>query len=279
MRNRREPRGIFFALLLVVFVTVSLAFTLLPFVLLLIESVTPPNTGLLDPTRYQPGNFSFANYRRLLELGDVTRFFINSLAHALGYTALSLVLNSLAAYAFARIVFPGRDRLFTFLVLTMMVPSQVIMIPIFLIVKSFGMLNTYLGLIVPGCAHVYGIFTLRQFMLEIPRDLFDAARVDGCGEFQVFRHIALPLCRPMLATLAVTSFIYTWDQFLFPLVIMQDEAMFTLPVALVSLANRFAGDWGVVLAGGVVTALPALLVFALGQRYYVAGITAGAVKK
>ncbi|EKD82181.1 MAG: hypothetical protein ACD_39C01441G0001 [uncultured bacterium] len=160
----------------------------------------------------------------------------------------------------------------------MMIPSQVIMIPVFVIVKSLGLLNSYLGLIVPGCAHAFGIFAIRQFMLDLPDEIFEAARTDGCNDFDLFMHIAMPLCRPIIASLAVTSFIYTWDQFLYPLVIMQDEPMFTLPVALVSLTSQHFGRWGMLLAGGLVTAVPSLIVFMLAQRAYVAGVTGGSAK-
>lgn len=281
------------------FLVISLGITMLPFFWMVSEALTDSGAGFyradtspgpgqdggaaspkaIPEGEYGKGGVSLDSFRRLFEIGDVSQFMANSMVHALGYTLLSLTLNSLAAYAFARIAFPGRDRLFTLLILTMMIPSQVIMIPVFMIVKSLGLLNSYLGLIIPGCAHAYGIFTMRQFIRDIPDEIFEAAKVDGCGDFDIFLRIALPLSQPILATLSVTSFVYTWDQFLFPLVIMQDEPMFTLPVALVSMTSNHSGKWGVLLAGGILTALPSLIIFLLSQRAYISGITAGAVKK
>ncbi len=267
-------RAIFF---LYLFIAVGLA--VLPFAIMLLEALAPQNYDLPILQRYQPQNWSMYSFKRLFEIGDFYRFVLNSSVHAFGYTILSLVLNAMAAYAFARLTFPGRERMFSFLVLTMMIPGQVIMIPVFLVVKSLGLLNSYLGLILPGCAHAFGILAMRQFMLDLPDEIFEAARIDGAGDFDIFTRIVWPLCRPIFASLAVTSFIYTWDQFLYPLIIMQDEPMFTLPVALISLTNKSFGHWGVLLAGGIVTAVPSLLVFLLAQKAYVAGITSGAVKK
>ncbi len=272
--NRRLLReGLFFAFLLF-----TLAITMLPFIFMTAEAIAPVTETNSSAWRYLPGQWSIQSFRQLFETGNIPRFALNSLIHSFGYTFLSLIINALAAFAFARMVFPGRDRLFLMLILTMMIPGQVIMIPVFIIVKTLGMLNSYLGLIVPGCAHAFGIFAIRQFMLDLPDEIFEAARTDGCSDSELFLHIALPLCRPILASLAVTSFIYTWDQFLYPLVVMQDEPMFTLPVALVSLTSKHFGRWGVLLAGGVITAIPSLLVFMLAQRAYVSGVTAGAVK-
>jgi len=272
-RQRLFKETLFFG-----FLACTLAVTMLPFIFMSAEALAPSPLVSVEGSRYLPQNWSLDSFRHLLEVGDVWRFAMNSMIHAFGYTFLSLLLNSLAAFAFARMVFPGRDRLFTMLILAMMIPGQVIMIPVFVIVKSLGMLNSFAGLIIPGCAHAFGIFAVRQFMLDLPDEIFDAARTDGCSDFDLFVHIAMPLCRPILASLAVTSFIYTWDQFLYPLVIMQDEPMFTLPVALVSLTSQHFGSWGMLLAGGVVTALPSLIVFILAQRAYVAGITGGSSK-
>ena len=252
LKSRLLREGLFFA-----FLVFTLAVSMLPFIFMSAEAIAPATDAAQSSGlgRYLPGQWSLQSFRQLFEIGDVPRFALNSLVHSFGYTFMSLLINSLAAFAFARMVFP-----------------------VFVIVKSLGMLNSYLGLIVPGCAHAFGIFAIRQFMLDLPDEVFDAARTDGCSDTGLFIHIALPLCRPILASMAVTSFIYTWDQFLYPLVIMQDEPMFTLPVALVSMTSKHFGRWGVLLAGGVVTAIPSLIVFMLAQRAYVSGVTAGAVK-
>ncbi len=261
-----------------VYLALALSLTMLPFLMMMLETLATADLDQPMWQRYHPLSWSLDSFIHLFELSNFNRFIFNSSVHALGYTLLSLFLNSLAAYAFARVVFPGRDRLFSLLILTMMIPGQVVMIPVFMVVKSLGMLNSFMGLILPGCAHAFGILAMRQFMLDLPDEIFEAAVLDGASDFDIFRKIVWPLCRPIYASLAVTSFIYTWDQFLYPLVIMQDENMFTLPVALVSLTSKAYGHWGVLLAGGIVTALPSLVVFLIAQRAYVAGITGGSVK-
>lgn len=262
-------------LLFALFLAVSLCATLLPFAWMALESVAPPIKEGAGAWRYLPSAWRLDHYRELFARADVPRFLFNSLVFALGLTSLSLLLNTLAAYAFARVRFPRRERLFALLVLTMMVPSQVTLIPVFLILRSLGLLNTHLGLILPGAAHVYGILMVRAFLRDLPDDLFEAARIDGCTEFTIYRRIALPLCRPILATLAVTSFVNTWNEFLLPLVVMQDERMFTLPVALASLNGQRYGEWGMMMAGAVVAALPSVAVFLIAQRQYLRGLSAG----
>ncbi len=263
--------GIAFAL----FLAASLAATLLPFAWMALESLAPPLSGGGGAARYLPARWSTAHYATLASLGDIPRFIMNSLIYAAGLTALSLLLNALAAYAFARVEFPRRDRLFTLLVLTMMVPSQVTLIPVFLILRGLGLLNSHLGLILPGAAHVYGMLMVRNALRDLPDELFEAARIDGCSEWQIFRRIALPLARPILATLAVTSFVNTWNEFLLPLVVMQDEPMFTLPVALAAINAQSYGRWGPMMAGAVIAALPSFLVFLAAQRHYLRGLTQG----
>lgn len=269
-RARRLP----FAL----FVAASLAATLLPFAWMALESVAPPLSEGFGLHRHLPAAWRLDHYRDLFARAPVPRFLWNSLVFALGLTTLSLLFNTMAAYAFARIEFPRRERLFALLVLTMMVPSQVTLIPVFLILRSLGLLDTHLGLILPGAAHVYGILMVRSFVRDLPDELFEAARIDGATEFTIYRRIALPLCRPILATLAVTSFVNTWNEFLLPLVVAQDESSYTLPVALASLHAQHSGAWGMMMAGAVVAALPSTLVFLLAQRQYLRGLTAGSGK-
>lgn len=260
------------------FLAASLAATLFPFAWMGLESLAPPLAAGGGAARYLPPAWSGANYAALASLGDIPRFLLNSVIYAGGLTLLSLLLNSLAAYAFARVAFPRRDRLFTLLVLTMMVPSQVTLIPVFLILRGLGLLNTHLGLILPGAAHVYGMLMVRNFLRDLPDELFEAARIDGCTELAIWRRVALPLCRPILATLAVTSFVNTWNEFLLPLVVMQDETMFTLPVALAAINGQAYGRWGPMMAGAVVAALPSFLVFLAAQRHYLRGLTQGSGK-
>lgn len=204
--------------------------------------------------------------------------FLNSVIVAAGVTFLSLLVNALAAFAFAKLNFAGREKLFALLLLTMMVPGQVTMMPVFIILKSLGLLNSYLGLIIPGCASIFAIFMLRQFMRDIPDELIDAARIDGCSDFRVFFNIVLPLCKPALVTLLIFNFMGAWNEFLWPLIVMIKEERYTLPVALANLNGQFGTDWGILMAGSVVVVAPVIIVFLIAQKHYIEGITAGAVK-
>jgi multiple sugar transport system permease protein len=153
------------------------------------------------------------------------------------------------------------------------------MLPLFLLMKSFGLVNTYWGVIIPGMASIFGIFLIRQYALGIPEDLLDAARVDGASELRIYRSIVLPVIAPILATLAIWTFLATWNDFMWPLIVLSDERRFTLPVALASLSGEHVQDTELMMAGSVVTVLPVLLAFLVLQRYYVAGIMVGSVKE
>jgi len=184
----------------------------------------------------------------------------------------------MAAYSFAKLNFPGREKLFALLLLTMMVPGKVTMMPVFIILKSLDLLNSYIGLIFLGSASVYAIFMLRQFMYDIPDELLESARIDGCSEPRLFFYIVLPLCKPVIATLAIINFIGAWNELLWPLIIMIDEKMYTLPVALANLNGRYGSDQGIMMAGAVIVVVPIILIFLFVQKYYIRGITAGALK-
>jgi len=194
-------------------------------------------------------------------------------------TAIALLFNSLAGYAFAKLRFRFRAPLFRLLSAALVIPAQVSMLPLFLLVKELGLVNTYAGVIIPGMASVFGIFLIRQYALSIPDSLLDAARVDGAGELRIFVSIVLPVCRPILVTLGIFTFLGTWNDFLWPLVVLSDASMYTLPVALANLVGEHVQDVELMMAGAVVTILPPLLTLLWLQRYYVAGIMAGGVKE
>lgn len=261
------------------FICVSLVFTLFPFVWMVSTSFKSSGEIFTQTPTFIPTQPTLENYRNLLNAANLGRSCVNSFIFALGITILSLVCNAMAAYGFAKLSFPGREKLFALLLLTMMVPGQVTMMPVFLILKTLGLLNTFTGLIVPGIASVFGIFMLRQFMSEIPEEILEAARIDGCSEFRIFFSIMLPLCRPILATLAIFSFIGAWNEFFWPLIIMLREEMQTLPVALANLNGQFNTDWGLLMAGSVLVVVPVILVFLLAQKHYIKGIAAGGVKE
>jgi multiple sugar transport system permease protein len=191
---------------------------------------------------------------------------------------LSLLFNVSAGYAFAKLRFAGRDRLFKGLVGALVVPGQVAMVPLFLLLKQMGLVNTYGGVIVPALASIFGIFLVRQYALSIPDDLLEAARVDGASEFRIFRSIVVPVLKPIIVTLGVFTLLGTWNDFMWPLIVLTDRDLYTLPVALATLSREHVQDNELMMAGSVLTTLPVLLVFVALQRYYIEGLTAGSIK-
>jgi multiple sugar transport system permease protein len=222
---------------------------------------------------------TLAHYRTLFERLHVARALANSAGLALAVTAVSLVLNSLAGYAFAKLEFRGREPLFRTLLAALVIPGQVGMLPLFLGLKQLGLVNTYLGVVVPGLASVFGIFLVRQYARAIPQSLLDAARIDGASEFAIYRTLVVRLCRPVLVTLALFTFLGAWNDFLWPLVVLADEKRYTLPVALAALLGEHAQDTELMMAGAVLTVAPVLLLFLCLQRYYIESVAAGALKE
>lgn len=231
------------------------------------------------PPPFLPKHLTLDNYLALEERLHLGRYFLNSFIIASAVTVMSLLFNSMAGFAFAKYRFRGRDRLFRFLLSAMVVPAQVTMLPLFFMLKIFGLVNTYVGAIIPGLASVFGIFLIRQFAVSIPDSLIEAARIDGAGDFKVYRSIVLPLCRPILFTLALFTFMGTWNDFMWPLIVMTDDSKYTLPVAIANLSGEHVLDLELMMAGSVVTILPVLILFLLFQRHYVRGIMVGGVKE
>lgn len=218
------------------------------------------------------------NYRALFARTGMGRHLLNSLIVAGGVTGASLLFNTMAGYAFAKLHFRGRRRIFRGLLAALMIPAQVVMMPLFLLLKPLHLVNTHLGAIIPGAATVFGIFLVRQYARSIPDALLEAARIDGAGELRIFFQIVLPALRPVLATLAIFSFIGAWNDFMWPLIVLADQEMHTLPVALASLSRQHVQDNELMMAGSVVTVAPVLLLFLLLQRHYIQGLLLGGVK-
>lgn len=219
-----------------------------------------------------------AAFQRLVSTVPIWLWAFNSLVIALITTASNLLLGAMAGYAFAVKDAPGLRLLFWFCLATIMVPSQVTVIPLFLMASKMGLMNSYLGLVFPSLVSAFGVFLMRQFMAGIPRSLFEAARLDGCSEWMLFTRIALPMARPALAVLGLFSFTYSWNDFLWPLIVSNKRAMWTLPVGLASLKNEFNVDTSLLMAGASFAAIPMVLLFLGLQRHFVSGLTAGAVK-
>ena len=253
--------------------------TLLPLLWMLSASLMPTGQANRLPLQLLPDPPTLEHYRDLFSRLHLGRAFRNSFLVAAAITAISLVANSMAGYAFAKLRFRGRDRLFLILLATLVVPPQVGVLPLFLELRALGLVNSFGGVIVAGIATIFGIFLVRQFALGIPDEILDAARVDGASELRIFFTVVLPLLRPILLTLGVFTFLSAWNDFMWPLVVLTDEAKHTLPVALANLAGEHVQDTELMMAGAVVTLLPCLILFLALQRHYLEGILAGSVKE
>ncbi|HGY57474.1 MAG TPA: carbohydrate ABC transporter permease [Caldithrix abyssi] len=263
---------------LYLFLVVTSLITVMPFVWMLSASFMPTGDSSVFPPRLFPDTVTFAQYKALFFRLDMVTYFFNSLFLSVTITLVSLFLNSMAGYAFAKFRFHRRDKLFTFLLASMIIPAQVTMLPLFLMLKYMGVLNTYLAVIIPGLANIFGIFLIRQYVQSIPDSLVEAARIDGAGEFRIYLTIILPLAKPVLITLAIFTFLGTWNDFLWPLIALTDNTLYTLPVALANLMGEHSKDPELMMAGSVLTVLPVIVVFLALQKYYIRGIMSGGIK-
>ena len=255
------------------------ALTLFPLLWMVSASLMPTGEATAGGFRLLSSTPTLEHYRALFARLSLARALWNSTALSLAVTAIALVLDSMAGYAFAKLRFPGRDRLFAILLAALVIPAQVSMLPLFLLLKGLGAVNTYWGIVIPGMASVFGIFLIRQYALGIPDSILDAARVDGAGELRIYRSIGLALMMPILVTLAIFTFMGTWNDFLWPLIVLADSDRYTLPVALANLAGEHVQDTELMMAGAVLTVLPVMVLFVFLQKYYLAGIMAGGVKE
>ncbi|MGA0587878.1 carbohydrate ABC transporter permease [Dyella sp. KRB-257] len=238
----------------------------------------PGESGTLPPPLL-PAHATLDNYRMLFLRAGMGRYLANSLAVAGGITLLSLACNLMAGYAFAKLRFRGRAALFKGLLGALVIPAQVAMLPLFLLLKYLGLVNSYAGVVLPALASVFGIFLVRQYARGIPRELLEAARIDGAGEARIFVQIVLPLLKPIVVTLAIITFLTAWNDFMWPLIVLTGQEHYTLPIGLASLAREHARDTELMMAGAVITVLPVLALFLALQRYYLQGLLLGSVKR
>lgn len=253
--------------------------TLFPALWMVSASFMVPGEASTFPPKLLPAKATFEHYVTLFTRLNLWRYLVNSVIISLSVTVISLFFNSMAGYAFAKYRFAGRDRLFRFLVAEMVIPAQVTTLPLFLMLNKVGLINTYLGVIVAGMSTIYGIFLIRQFALSIPDSFIEAARMDGSSDFRIYWSIILPLCKPILITLAIFTFMGTWNDFLWPLIVLTDDSMYTLPVALANLTGEHVQDTELMMAGAVITILPVMLVFIAMQKYYISGIMSAGLKE
>ncbi|WP_333622492.1 carbohydrate ABC transporter permease, partial [Stenotrophomonas indicatrix] len=252
---------------LLVLALVSLA----PLLWMLSVSFMPQGEATHFPPPLLPSSITTHNYTELFARTGMGGNFANSLLVSLAITLGSLLLNTMAGYAFAKLQFAGRERLFQVLMAALVIPAQVAMLPLFLLMKQLGLVNSFGGVIVPALASVFGIFLVRQYARSIPDELLEAARIDGAGELRIFFQIVLPMLKPVLVTLAIFTFMGAWNDFMWPLIVLTDQEHYTLPVALATLSREHIMDVEMMMAGAVVTVVPVLALFLVLQRYYIQG--------
>lgn len=266
-------------ILLYTFLAITALITLIPFLWMISASLMNDGEASVFPPVFIPDYATLIQFQTLFVRLNATQNFLNSLFLSAIVTIVSLFFNSMAGYAFAKYRFVGKNKLFNLLLTSMIIPSQVTMLPLFLLLKYIGFINTYMAIIIPGLANIFGIFLIRQYCLSIPDSLIEAAKIDGAGDFEIYRKIILPLATPILVTLAIFTFLGTWNDFLWPLIVLTDDSMYTLPVALANLMGEHTKDPELMMAGSVVTIIPVIIVFLMLQKYYIKGIMMGSVKE
>ncbi|WP_286795649.1 carbohydrate ABC transporter permease [Microbacterium sp. UBA3394] len=277
--RRRRRRGFGPRALTYTVLTVGLVLWLIPFVWMLLGSLKTQGEILQRPPTWLPQNPTLENFAAWFGPLDFWQFFANSAIVAVFTVLGNLVFCSMVGYALAKMEFPGKRLLFLLVMVTLMVPGVVTFVPLFVMVSSLGLVNTYPALILPFVTAPVGVFLMRQFMLGIPEPLLEAARLDGAGEWRIFTRIVMPLCGPPLATLGILTFLSSWNNFLWPLVAAQTEEMYTLPVALsLYSTGQNATNYGLLLAGSVLVITPIIVLFVFLQRWFIRGVATTGLK-
>jgi len=250
-----------------------------PFLWMVLGSIKPESDFLQNPPTLLPTAATTNNYTRLFDQLDFPRFFFNSSVIALAVTVGNLLFCPMLGYALAKLRWRGKRLIMGLVLATLMVPAGITLIPNFILMSNLGLVNTYPGLILPFLAGPFGVFLMRQFMLGVPNELLEAARIDGAHEFRIYWSVVMPIATPVLATLGILTFLGNWNSFLYPLVMAQEPQMYTLPVALATFATgQYQADHGMLMAGSVILVVPVLIVFILFQRQIIATLLQGAVK-
>jgi multiple sugar transport system permease protein len=255
---------------------------LLPLVWILLTAVKPEPEIIQLPIRWIPSQITFAHFATALttsRTANVALAFFNSTVVAVLETVLTLAIDAMAAYALARLHFRGRALVFGVIVASIMVPTQITLVPLYMMFQQVGWLSSYQALVLPGLSRAFGVFLLRQFFLSVPRELEDAARIDGAGVFTIFYRVALPLVQPALAALAIFTFLRSWNEFTWPLIVISRNDMMTLPVALARLLFSYRVEYGVIMAAAAFSALPLIVVFFVAQRQIIEGIAMTGLKE
>ena len=273
--SRRQRAG--FAARLVLALAIS-AVVLFPLYWMVVVALSTRAELLGGNLRLWPRSFTLANFHRVLASFPVATWFGNSLAIAIVVALISVTISMLAGYAFAQLRFRGSGLLFLLAVSTLTIPVQVIMVPLFKLVTELNLYGTYWAVILPTSASAFGVFLARQFIIAIPRDLIDAARIDGAGHVRVFAQIVLPLSKPLLAVLLFMSLLQTWNDFAWPLIALKENSLFTLPIGLLYLQGQFGSDYGATMAFALMNVTPMVVLFLIFQRYFVQGFARSGIR-
>ena len=273
-------RGMRRALLYLLLLVIGLAM-MLPLAWMVSTSFKEPQSVFTLVPQWIPTPLVWSNYVNLWTIPGVpfARFFLNSVIVAVCVTAGHVFASACAAYAFARLEFRGRDTLFFAYIATMMIPGSVTIIPVFIIMKLFGWVDTYRALIIPGIFNAFGTFLLRQFFLTIPKDVEDAAKIDGASTFRIFWRIILPISKPALAALTIATFMGNWQSFMWPLLVVDSVEKKTLPIGLAYFQDQYATNWPLLMAGSLIAMLPIVLLFVTNQRFFIRGIRLTGVQR
>ncbi|MGM0836119.1 MAG: carbohydrate ABC transporter permease [Bacillota bacterium] len=249
----------------------------IPFIWMISSSFKPESEVLMIPPTLLPENPTLQNYINLFDRMNFGIYLRNTLI-IVALSFVGLLLNGMAGYGFAKFRFAGREKLFYIVLATMMIPGQVTMIPVYLLLNEMGLTNTMAGIVLPGLAAAFSIFLFRQFMTTIPTDLIEAARLDGAGEFFIFFRLIIPIAKPIFAVQGILTFIGAWNSFLWPLIIANDESLYTLSVGLALLQGQYANNFALQMAGAAFMVVPIIIVFSLFQKYIVEGFTMSGLK-
>ncbi|GAA1850751.1 carbohydrate ABC transporter permease [Microlunatus capsulatus] len=273
-RRRRSKVGLVVRIVLAAVTAVVMAF---PLWIMLTTAFSGQQT--FDATvSVVPREFSLDNFSRVLDAWPVGLWFGNSVVITVITTVLTVVVSVLAGYAFAKLVFPAKNVLFLVMLATMMIPTQAILVPQFRIVNGLGLIGTFWAVIIPGAAATFGIFLARQFMLAIPNELMEAAKLDGAGSLRIFWSIVLPLCKPLLAVLTLLALMYQWNDFLWPLIALKDPDLYTLPIGLQFLQGQYQTDYGALMAMTLIAVAPLVVLFLAFQRFFVQGLATTGIR-
>ncbi|MGI5139309.1 MULTISPECIES: carbohydrate ABC transporter permease [unclassified Streptomyces] len=280
---RRGPRGRRLRKpLLYVIASAGMLVMAAPFLWMALSAFKTKKDLTASPPVWIPSHWTLSNFSALLHELDMPRYFMNSLVVAVLVTVCNLLFCSMLGYALAKLQFTGRQKIFGVVLAALMVPGNLMILPLYVLMNQLGLIDTYAGLVLPFAAGAFGVFLMRQFMQGVPDELLEAARIDGAGEWYIFFRIVLPLVKPALATLAIFTFLGSWNNFIWPLIATNDPNKYTLPVALATFANdpnrTVAGGNGMLMAGSLLVVLPVLLVFAVLQRHFTQGIATSGIK-